>query len=202
MSNETLSSENELVTAAQSGSEDAFNELARRHSGRIFCVSLRMLKNREDAEDNLQNVLFKVHHNLPRFAGQSQFSTWLYRIAVNEALMKIRSFRSQPQPDCFERITFEESQDASLNLEDIRQDHEREYLNKDLVRKALAGLHPALQRTFVMKKAEGWTNRELSKKLGVSVETVKSRISRARCRAKRRLELISRGAPAVFQSEA
>jgi RNA polymerase sigma-70 factor (ECF subfamily) len=202
MSGETLRCEIELVSAAQTGDADAFSELARRHSGKIFSVSLRMLKNREDAEDNLQNALLKAHHNLRRFAGQSQFSTWLFRIAVNEALMKIRSHRSQPIPACFESISFEESQSACSNLEDLRQDHEREYMNKDLVRKAFHGLNPALQQTFVMKKAEGWTNRELATKLGVTVETVKSRVSRARCRAKRRLELMSRGAPMAFQSQA
>jgi DNA-directed RNA polymerase specialized sigma24 family protein len=75
-------------------------------------------------------------------------------------------------------------------------------MNKDLVRKAFHGLNPALQETFVMKKAEGWTNRELANKFGVTIETVKSRVSRVRCRAKRRLEVISRGAPMVFQSQA
>jgi RNA polymerase sigma-70 factor (ECF subfamily) len=202
MSSEFSHPENELVAAAQSGNEDAFSELVRKHSGKIYSISLRMLKNREDAEDNLQNVLFKAHHNLGRFARQSQFSTWLFRIAVNEALMKIRSHRSEPQPACFESISFDESRDACLNLEDSRQNHEREYMNKDLIRKAFRGLNPAIQQTFVMKKAEGWTNRELSAKFGVTIETVKSRVSRARSRARRRLEMVSRGAPLVFQSQA
>jgi RNA polymerase sigma-70 factor (ECF subfamily) len=201
MSGDILACENELVASAQSGSEEAFTELARKHSGKIFSVSLRMLKNREDAEDNLQNVLFKAHHNLGRFAGQSQFSTWLFRITVNEALMKIRSYRSHPQPACFESISFDDSHGDSLNLQDVTQDHEREYMNKDLVRKAFHGLNPALQKTFVMKKAEGWTNRELSAKLGVTVETVKSRVSRARCRTRRRLELILRSAPRPFRDQ-
>jgi RNA polymerase sigma-70 factor, ECF subfamily len=200
MNTETIQCENELVASAQSGNQDAFNELARRHSGKVFSVSLRMLKNHEDAEDNLQNVLFKAHHNLGRFAGQSQFSTWLFRIAVNEALMKIRSHRCEPQSTCFDSIAFDESHSSFFDVEDSRQNHEREYMNKDLVRKAFHGLNPALKKTFVMKKAEGWTNRELSIKLGVTVETVKSRVSRARCRAKRRLELMSRGAPMAFQS--
>jgi RNA polymerase sigma-70 factor, ECF subfamily len=203
IASESSKTENQLVEDARAGCEEAFNELARRHSGRVFGVSLRMLKNREDAEDNLQNVLFKAHHNLGRFAGQSQFSTWLFRIAVNEALMKLRSHRSEPQATCLESINydFEESQDTCLGLEDVRQNHEREYMNKELVQKALCGLNPVLSRTFVMKKTEGWTNRELATKLGVTVETVKSRVSRARCRAKRRLELMSRGTPMVLQRQ-
>jgi RNA polymerase sigma-70 factor (ECF subfamily) len=85
---ETL--ENILVARAQSGSEDAFAELARRHSGQIYNCSLRILKNREDAEDNVQNVLFQTFRKISSFKGKSQFSTWLVRVAINEALMKLR----------------------------------------------------------------------------------------------------------------
>jgi RNA polymerase sigma-70 factor (ECF subfamily) len=82
--------ENILVQRAQSGSEDAFAELARKHSGQIYKCSLRILHNREDAEDNLQNVLLQTFRNIKRFEGKSQFSTWLVRVAINEALMKLR----------------------------------------------------------------------------------------------------------------
>ena len=79
-----------LVTKAQSGSEDAFAELARKHSSQIYKCSLRILQNREDAEDNLQNVLLRTFRNINSFEGKSQFSTWLVRVAINEALMKLR----------------------------------------------------------------------------------------------------------------
>jgi RNA polymerase sigma-70 factor (ECF subfamily) len=82
--------ENSLVVGAQSGSEDAFTELLRKHSSQIYKCSLRILQNREDAEDNLQNVLLQAVHNISSFEGKSQFSTWLVRIALNEALMKLR----------------------------------------------------------------------------------------------------------------
>jgi RNA polymerase sigma-70 factor (ECF subfamily) len=82
--------ENVLLARAQSGSEDAFAELARKHSSQIYKCSLRILQNREDAEDNLQNVLLQTFRNINSFKGKSQFSTWLVRIAVNEALMKLR----------------------------------------------------------------------------------------------------------------
>src|SRR5882762_1946498 len=65
-----------LVAKAQAGNEEAFTELVRRHSGQIYGLSLNMLRNREDAEDNLQNVLVKAFHNICRFEGNSQFSTW------------------------------------------------------------------------------------------------------------------------------
>jgi RNA polymerase sigma-70 factor, ECF subfamily len=82
--------ENILVARAQSGNEDAFAELARKHSSQIYKYSLRILQNREDAEDNLQNVLLQTLRNINSFEGKSQFSTWLVRVAVNEALMKLR----------------------------------------------------------------------------------------------------------------
>src|SRR5271168_221876 len=95
MDNEIQCREKELLAEARTGSEEAFAELVRRHSGKVYSVSLRMLKNREDAEDNLQHALLKAYHNLGRFAGQSQFSTWLFRIAVNEALMKMRRHQTE-----------------------------------------------------------------------------------------------------------
>src|SRR5437879_13613004 len=84
-----------LVAKAQAGNEEAFTELVRRHSGQIYGLSLNMLRNREDAEDNLQNVLVKAFHNIGRFEGNSQFSTWLVRITIKEALMKLRKSKSR-----------------------------------------------------------------------------------------------------------
>ena len=82
--------ERTLVAKAQAGSEEAFTELVRRHSGQIYGLSLNMLRNREDAEDNLQNVLVKAFHNINRFEGNSQFSTWLVRIKIGRASCRER----------------------------------------------------------------------------------------------------------------
>src|SRR5438477_12892471 len=84
-----------LVAKAQAGNEEAFTELVRRHSGQVYGLSLNMLRNREDAEDNLQNVLVKAFQHIDRFEGNSQFSTWLVRITINEALMKLRQRNSE-----------------------------------------------------------------------------------------------------------
>src|ERR1700739_5059870 len=81
--------ERQLVAKAQAGNEEAFTELVRRHSGQVYGLSLNMLRNREDAEDNLQNVLVKAFHHIDRFEGNSQFSTWLVRVTINEALMNL-----------------------------------------------------------------------------------------------------------------
>jgi RNA polymerase sigma-70 factor, ECF subfamily len=175
-----------LVSKARSGNEDAFTELVRRHSGQVFGLSLNMLRNREDAEDNLQNVLVKAFHNIDRFEGNSQFSTWLVRIAINEALMKLRKRNSERISDYQSANEFDEDMHFP-EIEDTRQDPERQYMSKELARKAFRGLNPSLHDTFILQKAEGWTNRELAKALGITVSTVKSRIFRARVRLRQQL---------------
>src|SRR5262250_3878160 len=110
--------ERRLVAKAQSGNEDAFTELVRRHSGQIYGLSLNMLRNREDAEDNLQNVLVKAFHNISRFAGNSRFSTWLVRITINEALMKLRKRNSERISDYRDSRSSDDDQQVFPEIED------------------------------------------------------------------------------------
>jgi len=198
MKNNAVLSEGKLIAKARRGNHEAFTELVQKHSGKIYGVSLRMLKNREDAEDNVQNVLVKAYNNLSRFEGQSQFSTWLFRITINEALMKLRRHK----PERFVNAV-ESGQDPGTysnypEIEDHRQNHEREYINRELAAKALQCLNPSLRHTFVLQKAEGWTNRELARAMGITVETVKSRVFRARTRSRRRLELLTRAGSLAY----
>jgi RNA polymerase sigma-70 factor (ECF subfamily) len=200
MNNLSAQPENKLIAAARAGNEEAFTELVKRHSSKVYGVSLKMLKNREDAEDNLQNALFKAYHNLDRFEGQSQFSTWLFRITINEALMKLRKQQ-------FERkVTYSDSAHGDgenvemFEIQDTRQDQEQEYISRELAAKAMHGLSPSLKSTFVLHKAEGWTNRELAAAQGVTVETVKSRVFRARARLRRQLEALSEAPPMAYQA--
>src|ERR1700741_850718 len=83
-----------FVSAAAGDVLEAFPELVRSNSKLIYRVSLSILKNHADAEDNLQNVFFKAYSNIHRFEGRSQLSSWLVRLAINEALMKIRKRRT------------------------------------------------------------------------------------------------------------
>ena len=187
-----------LIEKTRAGSQDAFAELVRRHHAKIYAVSLRMLKNREDAEDNVQNVLFKAYHHMDRFEGQSQFSTWLFRIAINEALMKLRRQKNERQSNYLDLSKDGDGNSGFPEIEDARQDHEGDYMRRELAGKALQGLHPALKTTFLLHKGEGWTCRELAETLGVTVETVKSRVFRARVRSRRQLQLLGRSASVAF----
>src|SRR5690242_21569777 len=81
-----------LIEQTRSGNSDSFAKLVSMHSPQLYSISLRILQNHADAEDNVQNALLKAYENINGFEGRSRFSTWLFRIAVNEALMKMRRF--------------------------------------------------------------------------------------------------------------
>jgi RNA polymerase sigma-70 factor (ECF subfamily) len=194
--------ETALIARACSGNSDAFSELVRRHSQQIYGISLRMLKNHEDAEDNVQNVLCKAFNNIRQFAGNSRFSTWLVRIAINEALMKLRKTQSDRANRSVEIVRPDSDEPHIPEVEDLRPNPERAYIAKELTNKAFNGMHPSLRDTFILHKAEGWTNRELAGAMGITIETVKSRIFRARVRMRNQLLTLSKDAPVAAQAQA
>jgi len=180
--------EEPLITRARQGNSEAFSELVQLHSRRIYSVSLRILKNHADAEDNLQDVLCKVYKNIRRFQGRSRFSTWLVRITINEALMKIRKenfARAAGQTDLPTEVS---ENNFVLDIRDGCPDPERQYIAGDLAEKAFQGLHPSLRQTFILHKGEGWTHGELAASMGIAVATVKSRIFRTRARMQNHLQ--------------
>jgi RNA polymerase sigma-70 factor (ECF subfamily) len=183
-----LQSERSLVASARGGCAEAFTELVYLHRPQVYNVSLRILKNHADAEDNLQDVFCRVHGHIRRFQGRSRFSTWLVRIAINEALMKIRRKTSErlifpcdlPRPEDNPRPTPE--------IEDDSPNPERQYIANELAEKVFDGLSPSLAKPFIRHKSEGWTQRELAEEMGTSVSAIKTRIFRARTHLHRRLQ--------------
>jgi RNA polymerase sigma-70 factor (ECF subfamily) len=202
MNSQMAHSEEKLIASARAGSRTAFGELVHRHSHRVYGMSFKILKNREDAEDNLQNVFCKAYGKIGQFEGNSQFSTWLVRIAINEALMMLRKRRPEAAA-----TTGPASEDGILDvsetraeLRDLRADPEREYLTKELTTKALDALHPTLKNTFILQKGEGWTSRELAKAMEITPELVKSRIFRARVKLRQRLLILTKTESMALQS--
>lgn len=186
-SKQNSQAEQDLLERTRGGSREAFGELVQMHLPQIYHVSLRILKNHADAEDNLQDVFCKVCTNIHRFEGRSRFSTWLIRITINEALMRIRRRRC-------ERLTLEadlpksEGEEiAALDIEDSGPDQERRYIAKELAAKALRGLHPSIVDVFIRHTAQGWTQRELARQAGVSTSALKSRIFTARAHMQHQL---------------
>lgn len=181
-----------LVAQAQDGNQNAFGELAGRHSARIYGVSFRMLRNREDAEDNLQNALFKAHRKIRQFEGKSHFSTWLTRIAINEAMMILRKRAPEMAAPHLSVDLIKTEPEMEVQIPDEKADPERACIARDLATKAFSELNPSLRKTFILHKAEGWTHPELAKTFGTDTSAVKSRIFRARARLRQRFEELTR----------
>jgi len=170
--------DNDLLQRARTGEREAFDLLTSRHFDRLFAVSLRILRNPADAEDNVQNVLCKAFVNLWQFKENALFSTWLIRITINEALMKLRRSSSenrhfQQDPESFRQRPADRIPTHHLNPE-------AQCIARDLASKACTSVPRTLRDTFAMFAVEGWTHKEISKSYGVAPQTIKSRIFRAR----------------------
>ena len=177
--NATAVTEHLLLKQAKAGNSDAFSELVRLNFSSVYGISLKILKNREDAEDNLQNVFYKAFRKIRDFRGESRVSTWLFRIAVNEALMQLRRNLDKEIPYS-DGAGSDTNIQATPEAEDSRPNPEARCINADLAEKAFRGCPPLLTSIFVLNKTEGWTNRELAKACGTSVQTAKSRVFRTR----------------------
>jgi len=199
MTPQPITSDETLIKGARSGNSDAFDELVRRHSRQVYGMSFRMLKNREDAEDNSQNAFCKAYGKIRQFEGKSRFSTWLMRITINEALMTLRRRRLEGLAQYTEGNNDDEAA-PEIDVKDLHADPEREYLIKELAGMAFEALRPTLKYTFILQKAEGWTSEELAEAMDVTKETVKSRIFRARVRMRQRLASLSKNEPATLET--
>jgi RNA polymerase sigma-70 factor, ECF subfamily len=169
-----------LIRQACVGSRSAFSQLAEGCTAKIYRVSLRILKNPADAEDNVQNTFCKAFTKMSQFKGQARFSTWLVRIATNEALMTIRKHKSRRDQAHGSLSGSPDSTDAPPEITDNSANPEREYLVRELTSKALGELPNSLKDAFVLQQLEGWTNRELAAQQHISAQTMKSRMFRAR----------------------
>jgi RNA polymerase sigma-70 factor (ECF subfamily) len=163
---------------------EAFSELVHSNSKLIYRVSFGILKNHADAEDNLQNVFIKAYKNLRQFEGRSRLSSWLVRITINEALMKIRNRRLADT--ALIGVAAPDENYETLQIADARPNPEHQCIANDLTAQALCCLSPSLRDTF-LRKAEGWTHQELANVMGISVGTIKARMFRARARMRHKL---------------
>lgn len=168
-------SEATLVIAARNGDQQAFADLISLHRAKIWAVCLNITGNAHDAEDALQVALLNAWRNLDRFQGTSRFSTWLYRIASNEALSLIRRRKPNTQLADFTDPLEEPNlaADTAIHLD------ERVAL-QDALRDALAQLSTKLREAVVLRDVSDFTYDEIAEHQGISVQTVKSRIHRGR----------------------
>jgi RNA polymerase sigma-70 factor, ECF subfamily len=184
----------ELIIAAQAGSASAFDELYRQYSPRLFRTILRMTRNREDAEDALQETFMHAYLALHKFEGRSSVYCWLTRIAINTALMILRRRRCRPDAMCTatadegDGYTPLEIKDTAYNPEqlcDLRQ-------RSECLVQAIRKLEPALRGAIEIQLNGDYTLKEMAEIMDISVAAVKARLFRARARLSRRFSAHSK----------
>ena len=186
--------EQALVDRARTGDASAFTELVDKYERKIFRLAKHITQNDEDAEDVLQESFMKAYSNLDSFQGQSKFYTWLVRIAVNEALMKLRKRKSDRTVSLDEPHETEEdtvSREIAVWEDDPEQKYSREEL-RGILERAVESLKPAFRTVFVLRDIEELSTEETAEALGISIPAVKSRLLRARLQLRERLTRVFR----------
>ena len=182
-------SDAQLLAAANGGDSVAFGELFNRYKGRIFRLAQRIMRNHEDSEDVVQEAFQLAFVHLQDFEGSARFSTWLSRIAINVALMKLRKKGRKAEVSIDEHS---ESEDTSFRnaVTDLAPNPEQDFLRKErsrILREALAELRPNARRILELYELEGHSMKEIAAGLGISVTAVKARIFQARPKVRREL---------------
>lgn len=176
--------ERRLIERLEAGDEAAYAELVSTYGGRMLAVARRILGNDEDAQDALQDAFVSVFRSLPRFQGSSQLGTWLHRIAINAALMKLRSARRRNDGGIDELLP--RFQDDGHHLEPPRTWVEpaddpviRDEM-RGIVRACIDQLPDAYRVALVLRDIEQLDNEQVAERLGTSVNAAKIRVHRAR----------------------
>jgi RNA polymerase sigma-70 factor (ECF subfamily) len=183
-----------LIERTRKGEAAAFTGLVERYERKIFRLAKHITQNDEDAEDVLQETFLKAYSNLDTFQGQSKFYTWLVRIAVNEALMKLRKRKSD------RTVSLDEPQDTGEETVareiavwdgDPEQRYSQEEL-REILERAIESLKPSFRTVFVLRDIEELSTEETAESLGISVPAVKSRLLRARLQLREKLTRLFR----------
>jgi RNA polymerase sigma-70 factor (ECF subfamily) len=183
-----LDAEDALVRDAQQGDDSAFEELTRRHYSSSYKLALSILRDRQEAEDEVQNAYWKAYQHLGQFNRDAKFSTWMTRIVVNQCFMRLRQLR---------RARFLFIDDAQigeergpLELVDRNPDPERELSSTEvsrLLEREIRRIPPLLRKVFLLRDVQELAMPEVARQLGISVPAAKSRLLRARTELRDRL---------------
>lgn len=186
-----LAGDNEaaLVASAKGGNLRSFEELVQRYERKIFRLAQNITQNHEDAQDVVQDAFLKAFSHLDNFQGDSRFYTWLVRIAVNEALMKLRK-RRPGQVSLDDNIETEDDV-MPREVEDWGPTPEQRYAQSELHRilnEAIGSLDPGLRIVFQLRDVEEFSTEETAQTLRLSIPAVKSRLLRARLKLRQKLD--------------
>jgi RNA polymerase sigma-70 factor (ECF subfamily) len=178
--------DSELVDLILKKDYSAFEEIVDRYSPKAMRLALKITKNREDAKDVLQDTFVSVYKNIDTFKGESAFSSWLYRICTNFALMKLRNRKYDNQSDSMDEnpnMDIDALASHSHTENDWSDRAENILMRKELREKidqAIDKLPDEYRVVFLLKDVEGLSNEEIGETLNLSIPAVKSRLHRAR----------------------
>lgn len=178
-----------LVARTREGDPKAFGLLVRKYEGKIFRLAQHITQNREDAEDVLQETFLKAFEHLDQFQGNSKFYTWIVRIAVNQALMKLRKRKSDKTVSIDETIDTGEdtvAREIAAWDESPEERYSREEL-QSILSSAIDSLAAPYRAVFVLRDMEDLSTEETAEALDLSVPAVKSRLLRARLQLRDKL---------------
>jgi RNA polymerase sigma-70 factor, ECF subfamily len=182
-------SDSELVEQFCRGSMEAFEELLSRYEAKVFNIAMRFTRNQEDAEEVLQDVFTTLYRKLAGFEGKAAFSSWLYRIVVNAAFMKLRKRKQSTTtsfddlPESVQQLCFDG--DAAIDNRSDTRSQTREI--RRILEEAVGRLPEQYRAVFMLRDMEGLSNQEVSDILDISIPAVKSRLHRSRLMLRKRL---------------
>jgi RNA polymerase sigma-70 factor (ECF subfamily) len=179
----------ELIAEFQKGKQSSFEELIQRYSNKVFSLASRLTRNTEDAEEVLQDVFVTVFRKIAGFEGKSSFSSWLYRVTVNAAFMKLRKRRQDPSVSLDEILTH-------VSIVPALKSHENSHVDsvsirhqmREALEQAISKLPDEYRPVFILRDIDGLTSREVGKILDLTVPAVKSRLHRSRLMLRRKLQ--------------
>ena len=176
-----METDEQLVERAQGGESAAFDELARRYTNIVYRILYKILRHDEDTQDALQDTFVSAYRALPRFRKDAKFSTWIYRIATNAALMKTRSRKTNlvsldhPTEDEDARGAWDLVDGSATPDQDILSDETRRVMED-----AIQALPPEQRAAFVLHDIQELSSAQTAEAMGITVSAVNSRLHRAR----------------------
>jgi len=182
-------SDSVLVQKLRTGSIEAFEELVARYEAKVFNLAMRFTRNQQDAEEVLQDVFSTVYTKIDGFRGQSAFSSWLYRIIVNAAFMKLRK-RKQHTATSLEDLTPTIRQRCLEGDPSAQGRSDSISINRELretLEQAISRLPEDYRAVFILRDVDGLSNQEVSQILDLTIPAVKSRLHRSRLMLRKKL---------------
>lgn len=178
-----------LIERFKAGCRFSFEEIVNRYESKVFNLAMRLTRNTQDAEEVLQDVFITVHRKVEGFEGKAKFSSWLYRITVNAAFMKLRK-RKQDPSIYLEDIVPNTRGEASAQRSILGSYSDTQAFNneiRDALEMAIGKLPEDYRAVFVLRDVDGLSNKEVGKILDLSIPAVKSRLHRSRIMLRKRL---------------